>query len=251
MIKTALITGASKRVGLSIAKHLASKGFNIAIHYNKSEIDSKKIVVELKKKRIIAKAFKLDLAKTSSIKNFFNRITNYFGAVDLLVNNASVFEYDSLKSSSMKSYNKHMDINLKAPFFLSKYFQEYLKNKKGNIINILDQRVVNLTPYFISYTLSKSALWTLTQSLALSLAPKIRVNAIGLGPTLKSYRQTEKQFDQQIMRTPLKKQVKLTEINNTIDLILDSESITGQLFLLDSGQNLGWANTRSKKFIED
>ena len=244
MTKTALITGASKRVGLSITKHLASKGFNIAIHYNTSEIESKK-------KKIIVERFKLDLAKADSIKSFFTRIKNHFGKIDLLVNNASVFEYDSLKSSSMKSYNKHMDINLKAPFFLSKYFHEYLGNKKGNIINILDQRVVNLTPYFISYTLSKSALWTLTQSLALSLAPKIRVNAIGLGPTLKSYRQTKKQFDQQIMRTPLKKQVKLLEINNTIDLILNSESITGQLFLLDSGQNLGWANTRSKKFIED
>ena len=251
MTKTALITGASKRVGLSITKHLASKGFNIAIHYNTSESDSKKIVNELKKKKIIVERFKLDLAKTDSIKSFFTRIKNHFGKIDLLVNNASVFEYDSLKSSSMKSYNKHMDINLKAPFFLSKYFHEYLGNKKGNIINILDQRVVNLTPYFISYTLSKSALWTLTQSLALSLAPKIRVNAIGLGPTLKSYRQTKNQFDQQIMRTPLKKQVKLLEINNTIDLILNSESITGQLFLLDSGQNLGWANTRSKKFIED
>tara|TARA_B100000242_G_C42973934_1_gene451999 strand:+ start:62 stop:817 length:756 start_codon:yes stop_codon:yes gene_type:complete len=249
--KTALITGASKRVGLSIAKHLASKGFNIAIHYNTSEIDSKKIVDELKKKKAIVERFKLDLAKTNSIKKFFTKIKNHFGTIDILVNNASVFEYDSLKSSSMNSYNKHMDINLKAPFFLSKYFHECLRNKKGNIINILDQRVVNLTPYFISYTLSKSALWTLTQSLALSLAPKIKVNAIGLGPTLKSYRQTKKQFDQQIMRTPLKKQVKLSEINNTIDLILNSESITGQLFLLDSGQNLGWANTRSKKFIED
>ncbi len=251
MTKTALITGASKRVGLSIAKHLASKGFNIAIHYNTSEIDSKKIVDELKKKKAIVERFKLDLAKTNSIKKFFTKIKNHFGTIDILVNNASVFEYDSLKSSSMNSYNKHMDINLKAPFFLSKYFHECLRNKKGNIINILDQRVVNLTPYFISYTLSKSALWTLTQSLALSLAPKIKVNAIGLGPTLKSYRQTKKQFDQQIMRTPLKKQVKLSEINNTIDLILNSESITGQLFLLDSGQNLGWANTRSKKFIED
>jgi len=249
--KTALITGGAKRVGLSIAKHLASKGFNIAIHYNSSEIDSKKIVDELKKKKTIVERFKLDLAKTNSIEKFFTKIKNHFGKIDLLVNNASVFEYDSLKSSSMDSYNKHMDINLKAPFFLSKYFHEYLRNKEGNIINILDQRVVNITPYFISYTLSKSALWTLTQSLALSLAPKIRVNAIGLGPTLKSYRQTKKQFDQQIMRTPLKKQVKLSEINNTIDLILNSESITGQLFLLDSGQNLGWANTRSKKFIED
>ena len=251
MTKTALITGGAKRVGLSIAKHLASKGFNIAIHYNTSEIDSKKIVDELKKKKAIVERFKLDLAKTNSIKKFFTKIKNHFGTIDILVNNASVFEYDSLKSSSMNSYNKHMDINLKAPFFLSKYFHECLRNKKGNIINILDQRVVNLTPYFISYTLSKSALWTLTQSLALSLAPKIKVNAIGLGPTLKSYRQTKKQFDQQIMRTPLKKQVKLSEINNTIDLILNSESITGQLFLLDSGQNLGWANTRSKKFIED
>ena len=251
MRKTALITGSSKRVGLSIAKHLASIGYNIAIHFNKSESDSRKIVSELKNKKINVKRFKLNLENTKSIPVFFSEILDYFGSVDLLINNASVFEYDSLRSSTFKSYNKHMDTNLKAPFFLSKYFLENFKSKNGNIINILDQRVINITPYFTSYTLSKSALWTLTQSLALSLAPKIKVNAIGLGPTLKSYRQTEEQFKEQIMRTPLKKQVKLSEINNTIDLILNSNSITGQLFLLDSGQNLGWANTTSKKFLED
>ena len=251
MNKTALITGSSKRVGLSIARNLASKGFNIALHYNNSESDSKKILKEFKSDGINVKRFKLDLNKTNKIENFFSKIVNYFGNVDLLINNASIFEFDSLKSSSLESFDKHVNVNTKAPFFLSKYFAENLKKKKGNIINILDQRVVNITPYFISYTLSKCALWTLTRSLALSLAPRIKVNAIGLGPTLKSYRQSKEQFNQQIMRTPLKNQVMLSEINNSIELILNSNSITGQLFLLDSGQNLGWANTSSKKFLED
>ena len=188
--KTVLITGSSKRIGRSIALKLAEKGFNIAIHYNKSRKESDSLQKELEIYKIKVKTFKLDLQKTNRIKPFFKSIVNYFGEINVLINNASTFEFDSIKSSTINSYDKHLDVNLKAPFFLSKYFVEAIGKKKGNIINILDQRVMNTTPYFTSYTISKSALLTLTRSLALSLAPKIRVNAIAPGPTLKSIRQT-------------------------------------------------------------
>ena len=134
---------------------------------------------------------------------------------------------------------------------LSKYFVENLEHKEGSIINILDQRVSNITPYFLSYTISKVGLYTLTKNLALSLAPNIRVNAIAPGPTLKSSRQNLKQFSEQIKRTPLKQQVSLKDINDGINFLNESKSVTGQVLYLDSGQNLGWAHTRSKKFTDD
>ena len=230
---------------------MAKKGYNIAVHYNKSDKESKSLVKELRALGCVAKSFKLDLFDTKSIEPFFKKIINYFGGVDLLINNASIFELDSLKSCSLLSLDKHLNINLKAPFFLSKCFVQGLSNRKGNIINILDQRVLNITPYFTSYTVSKCALWTLTQSLALSLAPRVKVNAIAPGPTLKSERQSKTQFLQQIKRTPLKQQVSLQDINSSINLLLDSKSITGQLILLDSGQNLGWAHSKSKNLIDD
>ena len=249
--KTALITGASKRVGKSIAIFLAKKGYNIAIHFNESRKESLQLEKEIMAMDVQAKCFKLNLEKVNDIKNWFINVNRYFGVINLLINNASTFNYDSLKTSTLKSFDSHMNVNLKAPFFLSKIFVESLKNKNGNIINIIDQRVLNITPYFTTYTLSKCALYTLTKSLALSLAPNIRVNAIGPGPTLKSKRQTEKEFKDQILRTPLKKQVSLSEVNKSVNFLLENESITGQLILLDSGQNLGWAHTKSKKFVED
>ncbi len=249
--KTALITGSSKRIGKSIALSLAKKGYNIAIHYNNSKIEAEKVVDEIKLMGVNAKCFKFNLENISKIEFFFNSIIEYFDSIDLLINNASIFEYDSLKSSTIKSLDQHLNINFKAPFFLIKFFVEQLGSKNGDIINIIDQRVLNITPYFTSYTISKSALYTLTKSLALSLAPKVKINAIAPGPTLKSKRQTEKEFKDQILRTPLKNQVQLSEINKAIDLLINNKSITGQLISLDGGQNLGWAHTRSKKFIDD
>ena len=249
--KTALITGASKRIGKSIAIFLAKKGYNIALHFNDSVKESKQLENEICNLGVKTKCFRLNLKKIGEIDSWYKNVIKFFGEVNVLINNASTFDYDSLKTSSLTTFENHFDVNLKAPFFISKVFVESLKGKKGNIINIIDQRVLNITPYFTSYTLSKCALYTLTKSLALSLAPKIRVNAIGPGPTLKSKRQTEQEFKNQILRTPLKKQVSLFEINNSVDFLLNSESITGQLLLLDSGQNLGWAHTKSKKFIED
>ena len=249
--KKVLITGASKRIGKSIALNLAKHGYDIAIHYNKSKTSAINLVEELNSLKVRSSIFKLDLMKIDKIEEWFDEINKVFGTVNVLINNASVFEYDSLKSSSLSSLNKHLDINLKAPFLLSKFFVKNLKSQKGNIINILDQRVLNISPYFTSYTISKCALHTLTKSLALSLAPKIRVNAVAPGPTLRSIRQSKKEFKEQIKRTPLQNQVSLNEINNAINFLLNNKSVTGQTIMVDSGQNLGWAHTKSKKFIDD
>ena len=184
------------------------------------------------------------------ISEYKASISNAGFNVDLLINNASAFEYDSIKCSSHKIFNKHIDVNLKTPFFLIQKFLEYL-NKKGIVINIIDQRVKNITPYFTSYTLSKVGLYALTKSLSVSLAPNVRVNGISPGPTLKSKNQTEKQFKKQILRTPLKKQVSLDEINNAIDYFLMNKSVTGEILTIDSGQSLGWAHSKSKVFIND
>ena len=139
-----------------------------------------------------------------NFKDFFKRLNKDFGQIDLLINNASVFDFDTIESSDLKTFDSHINVNLKAPFFLSKYFVKNLTDK-GLIINILDQRVKNITPYFTSYTISKCALEALTKSLALYLAPKIRVNGISPGPTIKSKHQTINQFKNQVSKTPLLK----------------------------------------------
>lgn len=249
--KVALITGCSKRIGRSIAINLAKQGFDIACHYNKSKKESENLKKEIISLGVRAESFKLDLQNIKMIEPFFEKINKKFGKVEILINNASTFELDSLKTSTLKSYDKHLDVNLKAPFFLSKFFLKNLRGKKGNIINILDQRVVNISPYFTTYTISKAALTTLTKSLALSLAPKVRVNAIAPGPTLKSKRQSSDEFNRQILRTPLKKMVSLNEINNGIDFLINNETLTGQIIFFDSGQNMGWAHTKSEKFMDD
>ncbi len=142
-------------------------------------------------------------------------------------------------------------MNIKAPFFLCQNFIKQLDYKQGLIINIIDQRVKNITPYFSSYTLSKSALYTMTKSLATLVAPKIRVNGISPGPTLKSTNQTDKQFLSQIARTPLKRQVELDEINLAIEYLIKNKSVTGDVLTIDSGQSLGWAHSKSRVFSTD
>ena len=182
---------------------------------------------------------------------FFQKVKKVHGNIDILINNASTFEFDTIKKTSHKTFDKHINVNLKAPFFLSKGFVQQLLNKNGLIVNIIDQRVKNITPYFTSYTLSKSALYTMTKSLAVFLAPKIRVNGISPGPTLKSVNQTPKQFKDQISRTPMKRKVELNEINNALGYLIKNKSVTGEILTLDSGQSLGWANSKSKVFSTD
>ena len=248
--KKVLITGGAQRIGMSIARHLSKNGFDIAVQYNNSTANVEKLRKSLDKSSNFM-AFQQDFSKNNNFENFFKLIKKKFGKIDVLINNASAFEFDTVKTTSYEIFDKHIDVNLKTPFFLSKCFVENLKNNNGLIINIIDQRVKNITPYFTSYTISKSALYSLTKSMALFLAPKIRVNGISPGPTLKSKNQTTKQVKDQINRKPLKKQIGLDEINNAVDYIFKNKSITGEVLTLDSGQSLGWANSKSKVFSTD
>jgi NAD(P)-dependent dehydrogenase (short-subunit alcohol dehydrogenase family) len=214
----------------------------VAIHFNSSSSDARAVVEEVRNAGGVAIAVQADLTDEVAVSSLIPDISKQLGLVSAVINNASIFEEDSVESATKLSWDRHMAVNLRAPFLLIQSLVKYFpKTKKANVINILDQRVKNLTPYFTSYTLSKTALWTLTKTAAAALAPTIRVNAIGPGPTLPSIRQTQEQFDKQVMLTPLQEQVSLTEICNAIRFILETSSMTGQLLTLDSGQHLGWS----------
>ena len=250
--KTVLITGGSKRIGAFIAKSLAKLDFNVIIHYNKSKTAAEKLCKELNKEKEIAFSVKANLNITKEIKESFTQAKRKFGKIDCLINNASIFEYDNLKTVNSNSWNKHISANLSAPLTLSKLFFDNLPSKtNGDIINIIDQRVLNLTPHFLSYTISKSGLWTLTKTLALDLAPKVKVNAIGPGPVIKSKFQSEKQFINQCKNMPLQVGSSPEEVAKTVIFILSIKSITGQIITLDGGQHLGWGQVNNKNNIKD
>ena len=235
-----IITGGATRIGAAIAEKLSGSRVEIVIHYNKSKSNAEKLKRKLSKKLTKVYLVKGNLSKEPDLKKivkFCKRKLKYF---DCLINNASLFENDKLENFTIDSWGKHLRTNLRAPAYLSKEFAKNIKGKNNNIINIIDQRVFKLTPFFFSYTISKTGLYTLTKISAISLAPKIRVNGIAPGPTLKNKRQTEKHFRKQYLGTPLKRQVNVSEICNAVDFFIKNRSITGQVLAVDSGQNLNW-----------
>ena len=235
-----IITGAATRMGAVIAKKLSGPNVEIVIHYNKSKLNAEKLQKELKKNKTKVWLIKGDLSKENDLKKIIQFAKSKLKYFDCLINNASLFENDNLKNFTSKSWDNHLNVNLKAPAFLTKEFAKNIKGKNNNIINIIDQRVFKLTPFFTSYTLSKTGLYTLTKTSAMSLAPNIRVNGIAPGPTIKNKRQTDKHFKKQYLATPLKQQVDVREICNAVDFFIKNSSITGQVLAIDSGQNLNW-----------
>jgi NAD(P)-dependent dehydrogenase (short-subunit alcohol dehydrogenase family) len=239
---TALVTGAAHRIGRAIAVDLAEHGWNLALHCNSSEDSAQALADELRQKGVAAAIIKADLGDEAAVEDLIPEAAKQLGPVTLLVNNASVFESDTIGNATRASWDVHMAVNLRAPFVLTQSFANALPNGQyGNIVNLIDQRVWNLTPDFASYTVSKAGLWTLTQTTALALAPKIRVNAIGPGPTLKSIHQSEEQFKNEWMSTPLQRSVDLDQICAAMRFILEAPAMTGQMVALDSGQHLGYA----------
>ncbi len=235
-----IITGGATRMGAAIARHLSGANKEILIHYNKSRLKAEKLKKELSKKGAKVYIVKGDLSKETDIKKIIKFAKSKLKFFDCLINNASLFENDKLENFSLDSWSKHLRTNLRAPALLTKEFAKNVKGKNNNIINIIDQRVFKLTPYFFSYTLSKTGLYTLTKTSAMSLAPNIRVNAIAPGPTIKNQRQSEKHFKKQYLATPLKRQVDVEQICNAVDFFIKNISITGQVLAIDSGQNLNW-----------
>ena len=235
-----IITGGATRMGAAIARKLSGPNKEILIHYNKSKLKAEKLKKELSNKGTKVYLVKGDLSKETDIKKIIKFAKSKLNFFDCLVNNASLFENDKLENFSLDSWSKHLRTNLRAPALLTKEFAKNVKGKNNNIINIIDQRVFKLTPYFFSYTLSKTGLYTLTKTSAMSLAPNIRVNAIAPGPTIKNQRQSEKHFKKQYLATPLKRQVDVEQICNAVDFFIKNISITGQVLAIDSGQNLNW-----------
>ena len=235
-----IITGAATRIGAAIAKSLSGPDVEIVIHYNSSKTKAEKLKRELIKNHTKVFLIKGDLSKEKDLKKIIKFAKLKLKYFDCLINNASLFENDSLKNFTSKSWDLHLNVNLKAPAYLIKEFAKNTRGRNNNIINIIDQRVFKLTPFFTSYTLSKSGLYTLTKTSAMSLAPNIRVNGIAPGPTIKNKRQSEKHFKRQYLATPLKQKVYVQDVCSAVDFFIKNSSITGQVLAIDSGQNLNW-----------
>ncbi len=235
-----IITGGSTRIGAAIAKSLSGPGVEIVIHFNKSKINAEKLKKDLIKNQTKVYLVDGDLSKETDVNKIVKFAKSKLKYFDCLINNASLFENDKLENFTTNSWDQHLRTNLRAPALLSKEFAKNIRGKNNNIINIIDQRVFKLTPFFFSYTISKTGLYTLTKTSAISLAPNIRVNGIAPGPTLKNKRQSEKHFKKQYMATPLKRQVDVKQICNAVDFFIKNRSITGQVISVDSGQSLNW-----------
>ncbi len=235
-----IITGGATRIGAAIAKKLSGTNREILIHFNKSKSKAERLKKELEKKGTRIYLVKGDLSKENDVNKIVEYAKSKLKFFDCLINNASLFENDKIENFTTSSWDKHLKTNLKTPALLSKEFAKNVRGKNNNIINIIDQRVFKLTPYFFSYTISKTGLYTLTKTSAMSLAPNIRVNGIAPGPTIKNKRQSEKHFKKQYLATPLKRQVEVKEICNAVDFFIKNMSITGQVLAIDSGQNLNW-----------
>ena len=251
MQQRALVTGAARRIGREIALYLARRGFDVAVHYASSETEAEQTVADMRalgRRAVALKADLLDEAATSALVP--QAVAALGGPLTLLVNNASIFEYDTVLSATKASWDRHIGSNLRAPFLLLQGFAAQAPKAltdahgepvaQGLIVNMIDQRVWKLTPNFMTYTLAKSALWTLTQTAAQALAPDIRVNGIGPGPTMQSARQSDGHFSRQRAATILQRGAGPDDVVAALGFFLDSPSVTGQMIAVDGGQHLGW-----------
>ena len=238
----ALVTGAAARIGEAIVTDLARHGFDVAIHASRSMRDAEALASALSSPTGQAVALQADLTDPVQARGLVERATAALGRpVEILVNNASIFTEDAVGGIDDAVWDAHFDIHVRAPVLLGEAMAAGLPDDgQGLIVNIIDQRVWRLTPRFFSYTLSKSALWTATRTMAQALAPNVRVNAIGPGPTLKNPRQTDADFATQVDALPLGHGPNLAEFGATIRYLWKARSVTGQMIALDGGQHLAW-----------
>lgn len=247
----ALVTGAAKRVGREISLYLARRGFDVAVHYSSSAAEAEAVVAEIRALGRQAVALRADLLDEAQVVPLVARAAEALGGpLSLLVNNASIFEYDNVKTASRRSWDRALESNLRAPFVLTQSFAAQAPKatpdeageplSRALIVNLIDQRVWKLTPEFMSYTIAKVGLWTLTRTAAMGLAPDVRVNAIGPGPTLQGARQTDTHFAKQRAATVLGRGSNPADITAALGFFLDSPGVTGQMIATDGGQHLGW-----------
>jgi len=247
----ALVTGAAHRLGRAMALHLAARGFDVAVHYATSDKAAAGVAAEIRAMGPQSAALQADLLDEAQVTPLVLRAAEALGGpLTLLVNNASVFDYDNLESTTRQGWDRHLESNLRAPFVLIQNFARQVPAEisdalgepqaRALVVNMIDQRVWKLTPEFMSYTLAKSALWTLTQTAAQALAPRVRVNAIGPGPTLRGARQSAEHFARQRAATVLGRGSNPDDICAALSYLIDAPAVTGQMIAVDGGQHLGW-----------
>ncbi|WP_375599999.1 SDR family oxidoreductase [Devosia sp. Naph2] len=242
----ALVTGAGDRIGAVIAMALASAGHAVAIHFRSDRSGAETVRDRIRLAGGRAEIVQADLAKRDERAGLVKRAASLFGPLTLLVNNASAFEPDSALDLDETLWDTHFAVHAEAPVFLARDFAAQLPDGvEGNIINMVDERVLRASPAFFSYFLSKSVLWTATQTLAQSLAPAIRVNAIGPGPVLPNAHQTKAEFEQSIASLPLKRHADPEAIAQGVLAILAMPAFTGQMLALDGGQHLSYPDRRA------
>lgn len=242
MTGTALVTGAAKRVGRAIALELARAGYDVVVHYRKSAGDAAALSKEIERMGRQAALIDGDLADETSVEAILPRAIAALGPVDVLVNNASSFVRDTAPDVTREGWDRQLAINLRAPFVLMQQFARLLPaDRTGAVVNMLDQKVWNLTPHFVTYTVSKAALWTLTQTMALALAPRIRVNGVGPGPVLPNEQQNSEQFDRHWSSLPLRRRISPEDVARAVRFLIESPTVTGQMIAVDAGEHLAWA----------
>jgi NAD(P)-dependent dehydrogenase (short-subunit alcohol dehydrogenase family) len=240
-IKTVLVTGGAKRLGRAIALHLGAHGWSVAVHYNMSQGDAEETVAILHDKGVHAVALNADLSLEDDTQRLIARANKAVGPLTALVNNASVFENDTLASMTRASWDKHIETNLRAPLVLAQNFAEQLpEGSEGAIVNLLDQRLLKPTPQYLSYAVSKAGLHWLTFTLAQALGPRIRVNAVAPGPTLRNARQSESHFKKQQASTILGRGATPEDVAAATLYLLEARAVTGQTIAVDGGQHLAW-----------
>jgi NAD(P)-dependent dehydrogenase (short-subunit alcohol dehydrogenase family) len=237
---TVLVTGAGRRLGRAIALDFANRGWRVGIHYRSSAAEAQALVAEIERKGGKAAALEADLTSVAALDSLIQACAEALGAPNCLINNAARFERDTLGTLTSESWQAHLDVNLRAPVFLAQAFARSFDGATGNVVNLIDQKVLRLNPDYFSYTIAKAALWTATQTMAQALAPRIRVNAVAPGPVLRSRGQSEAEFQGEFASTLLQRQVSPDDVIAAIRFLLDTPSITGQIIALDGGQHLVW-----------
>ncbi|WP_341367124.1 SDR family oxidoreductase [Yoonia sp. BS5-3] len=247
----ALVTGAAARLGRAMALYLGARGYDVAVHYAGSQTDADTVVQELQTMGRTAVALQADLLDENAAQSLVGRASDALGGpLTCLINNASIFEYDTVQTATRESWDRHLESNLRAPFVLTQHFAAQVPDPvlddmdepvaQALVVNMLDQRVHKLTPEFMSYTIAKMGLWAMTQTTAQALAPRVRVNGIGPGPTLQGHRQSKSHFDRQRAATILKRGANPGDITAALGYFLDAPAVTGQMLAVDGGQHLVW-----------
>ncbi len=247
----ALVTGGGARLGRAMALNLGDRGYDVAVHYAASKDGADETVADIEKMGRRAVALRADLLDEAATETLVGQAAKALGGpLTCLINNASIFEYDTIKTATRESWDRHLESNLRAPFVLTQHFAAQAPDPVADdndeplaqalVINMLDQRIHKLTPEFMSYTIAKMGLWAMTRTTAQALAPRVRVNGIGPGPTLKGYRQSEKHFENQRSATILNRGANASDITAALGYFLDAPAVTGQMIAVDGGQHLAW-----------